>query len=232
MTSTTAPQETRRGRRMSTLFEPDRQLLLPLDAVGVPRPIARANKAGHDALEAFEQAEQRARQAESEAEAAPRFDVMALDAATAAGEDPPTATAEAKRAKAALARDQAASAQRVAKAAVIELYHVVAEHRDEFLAGREAAAEQAVTRARAAIAEIAASWPALSAELELLKVARRWEENPQSAALSPQGRPRAARTLERARARQAELRPDHQVERTFEHLVAALELLIEREVGS
>lgn len=233
-TETPTVHESRRGKRMASLFSPSRELLIPLAATGIPKAIVEPNQAAHEAVAKAEDARRRARELEAEAAAAPRHDAFALDAATAAGEEPPTPTADAKRAKAELAREQTESADRVAKAAIWELYNTIAEHYPAYLLSREEATEAAAAQVREALAAITDAWPALVEQMEILDLARRWHCNPQSAALSkPHRRPGGiSRLIEKAQATERDARPNRPVERRVANLLAALEVEVERGIGS
>jgi hypothetical protein len=218
------------------LFPLTRDQLLPPGVPRLPKAIKEANEAAHDAFERWENAKIEAGRAGEKADAAPRFDQMAAEAALAAGEDSPSATVEAKRVRAQEARTHAAAAEQHAKQRVRELYDAVEDNLDAYVEPRRERAEQTAEPVRALVPEFLERLATFRVENELYRVVQSWHNNPNSASLSSTGHDPAThlrRQYEKARARQ-EVAPRRNapVPNELPELLAAIDLHIEREIGA
>src|SRR4051812_45905659 len=111
-----------RTRGRSMLFSVGEPELLPLDLTDLPKPIAEANAAAHQAREQELAARRKASDLAEQAKHAPRHDELTAQAAIAAGEEPPAGTAGPKRAKADDARRAVDAHELATRRAVRALY--------------------------------------------------------------------------------------------------------------
>src|SRR4051795_2381248 len=103
-----------RRRRPSMLFEVSSDMLLPRDLGNVPEPIVEANEHAWRQYDAYLAARGDLGTAQHAATAAPRHDQYALEAALAADEKPPKATAPAKQQRAEDAQQRVEAAEKLA----------------------------------------------------------------------------------------------------------------------
>jgi hypothetical protein len=213
-------------RKRTTLWQLTIGHLIPREVSDLPAAIAEANAAAWHSWDRLQAAIADAREAAAVAEAAPRHDRVALEAALAADEKAPKPVAPAKSAQADAAKKAAAAADRVAKRDVRVLQDSVAEHYSEYLAVREAAFDAATERPRQLLEEFIASWDQVQTEGSLLREAKRFAQPGSYGLLASTGR-RQTNRLAKAEKELARQRPGSDVRNRFEHLVVALRRLVE-----
>jgi hypothetical protein len=230
----TATAPTERRTRRSTLFVLNPDQLIPLD-VELPDDLRDANERAHapGVLCLLGKAQAKHGELVGQADAAPRFDQLAAQAAIDAGEPPPKATAGAKAQKAEDARRVVDAAEQVAKDRTRALYDAMEGHHARYLEQRRTAHDDA----RAAVAELIPTildrLPRLRREAKLLEAAEGWHNNPASASLGvlTDGRRDPAPALARGYAKALDdarkARRGAPVQRELPDVLAALTLLIE-----
>lgn len=188
--------ETQRRARRSNLHPAGRTEILPpeiLSLPGMPEPIVTAGRTALAAVEAHEAAQRAAGEAHDALQAAPSFDAHAAAAAVAVGEVPPAEITPTRRAEHDRAQRALAATEQAAKDAVRALYDAIENAYPAYLAAIENATREMWEPLRdtmPALIDRLIAFREINASYQL---ARRFHNNPTSAALSSNQSPGSLR---------------------------------------